>query len=660
MSLFQQLHQEEKNKNYKKYCEIADKLLSNDEFYASPVLKKQIRLRRDFYLNELLYQRSNPINIYHILEKLNHDSHDLLQKCCPRFDELGFFQRDKTTLASTNQLGCDQDKILDALITKNKDLKIVWDSQNAKAQEEVYYFQVLLDLEFGLIQLKHKVSETNECTEDELIQLDNEFMPIFVVGFNQVLGDITYVKLIPFPSSLRGSYHYAELVNLCSEFSGISAVDEFSKNLVRNKNCQRINKISVNSGNYDVGIVYTNEDFRKWVNLVHGISITKDISLDDDNNVLLLPQNSFPTISLIVNGFDSFCDTQSVDTANVLIVDDSDFEPVYKLSAKLPEKVSEDKEQVDIVFPSITNQSMRVKTNSVLSILQSNNESLALYPILRPVVNSVDNLSSPDVEVPEILVIVKITDTSSFGEEFILSLMSQRNVHISRFIFLVDARDENKLKAKYKTIIAQWNWKIKATFNSDEDYLHLVMKKISNTLFINQYLVMRDPNTLSILANNLKKYQSFSSGCMMNHLQSSKKRQLYSNNSSGLHLSFNSYGDTGRIVLQAKNVIKSLPPAEISVFSNHYDFGLYDTKLLLAYGFKHDRLSNMELFLAQASCQALLNDIYNVCTTKICATYLRSPTLNMSLTIDSQTSKDIIENLSSIINKVTSITNLLS
>jgi len=51
MSLFQQLHQEEKNKNYKKYCEIADKILSNDEFYASPVLKKQIRLRRDFYLN---------------------------------------------------------------------------------------------------------------------------------------------------------------------------------------------------------------------------------------------------------------------------------------------------------------------------------------------------------------------------------------------------------------------------------------------------------------------------------------------------------------------------------------------------------------------------------------------------------------------------------
>ena len=67
MSLFQQLHQEEKNKNYKKYCEIAEKLLSNDEFSASPVLKKQIRLRRDFYDDSLYaYNENDYVNLYSV------------------------------------------------------------------------------------------------------------------------------------------------------------------------------------------------------------------------------------------------------------------------------------------------------------------------------------------------------------------------------------------------------------------------------------------------------------------------------------------------------------------------------------------------------------------------------------------------------------------
>ena len=240
-----------------------------------------------------------------------------------------------------------------------------------------------------------------------------------------------------------------------------------------------------------------------------------------------------------------------------------------------------------------------------------------------------------------------------------LSLVFQQNVSICRFIFLVNSNDEDKLKAKYKTLALKWNWKIKCSLNCDVDYFLLITRKTPNILFINQYIILQDPNTLRILADNLEKYQSFSSGCMLSHLQSAQKQQLFFNTSAGLYLSLNSYSETGRIVLQAKNIVKSLPPTEIYVASNHYDLALYDSKLLLSNQFDRNDLDNLELFLVQASCQSLINGTHNVCTTKVCATYFQSPTLNMSLSIDAETSKNVINNLSSLLNKATSISHLL-
>ena len=162
-----------------------------------------------------------------------------------------------------------------------------------------------------------------------------------------------------------------------------------------------------------------------------------------------------------------------------------------------------------------------------------------------------------------------------------------------------------------------------------------------------------------IQRQNLKKYQSFSSGCLLSHLQSAQKQQLFFNNSAGLHLSLNSYSETRRVVLQAKNIIKSLPPTEICVVSNHFDLVLYDSKLLLSKKLEHHHLNNLELFLVQACCEALMNGAHNVCTTRVCANYFRSPTLNMSLTLDAQTSQNIVNNLSGLLNKVSLFSNLL-
>ena len=662
MSLIQQLHQEEKDKNYKKFCDIADEILCGEELIVSPVLMQQIQAKRDFYLDKLFDQRSNLISTSQILKKIKFNDLIVLQKCCPGLTDLIGLKENENNFLSHDQSPSStiKDNLLDIIITKRKELKVVWDEDFGSDKHDIYYLQVLLDSEFTTTPLRRKATrKPGGDNNNVLLELDNEFMPIFIVCFDTVHSIVNSIKCIPFPSALRGAYHYAELVDSCSEFSGISAVDEFTKKFIEISPDQRIEQISISSENYDMGLVYSNEDFRRWIVNIHGISIKKEI-LPINKNVLFLPENSYPTISLIVNGFISLCTTETFESAKILIVDDSDYEPLYKLSAKTPEKVTQEKHNNEIVFPCIRNQNKKIDTESVLSVLQSTNHSyLSLHPPRSPISNFQDYSSSPELTSPEILVVVKVTETAAVTEEFLLSLVFQQNVSICRFIFLVNANEEDKLKAKYKTLALKWNWKIKCSFNCDVDYFLLIMRKTSNILFINQYIILQDPNTLRILADNLKKYQSFSSGCMLSHLQSAQKQQLFFNTSAGLYLSLNTYSETGRIQLQAKNIVKSLPPTEIYVVSNHHDLGLYDSKLLLSNQFDQNDLNNIEHFLLQASCQSLINGIHNVCTTKVCATYFQSPTLNMSLSVDVETSKNVVNNLSNLLSKATSISHLL-
>ena len=54
-----------------------------------------------------------------------------------------------------------------------------------------------------------------------------------------------------------------------------------------------------------------------------------------------------------------------------------------------------------------------------------------------------------------------------------------------------------------------------------------------------------------------------------------------------------------------------------------------------------------------------MNGTHNVTALKVSANYLRSPTLNMSLTVDAKTSQDIINNLPDLLHKVTAVSTLL-
>ena len=657
MSLIQKLHQAEKNRNYKNYCEIVDQIKDSKELTLPPLLVRQIQARRDLYQSRL----SKWITARKIIEKIDSDNLEVIKKSCPALNKFINSQGINLNKRLFSQSDSCKNELLDATITRRKDLKLTWDKECHIAGQSIYYFQALLEDKFCITPLRQKSLEpaTNDCQYDT-IELDNEFMPIFVVDADNTEGIIKSVICIPFPSLLRGSYHYCELVANYSEFGGISAVNHFSRNFIDNNDYQKIHLISINPENYDVGIAYSNEDFRRWITVVHGISFTQQFLLDTDQNILVLPQDSYPTISMVVNGFKISSIQKSCDTSKIIIADDSDYEPLYKLSAQLPSNKIELQPKNTNTFPCIFNKKNKLKTESILSVLQASGHSnLALYPPQNPISNFLDKESVVQSEQYKTIVIVNVTNAASVTEELILGLVQQQNICITHLIFRVDKQDEDQLKNKYNSISNTWNLKIKSLFNCDEENLRFLMQKTQNTLYINQYIILQDPNTLRILTDNLNLYQSFSAGCTLSHHQSTKKHQLFFNNSVGLHLSLNSYCDTGRVVLQAKNIVKSLLPTEICVLSNHHDLSLYKNQILLDYGFDQCDMDNFELFLVQASCNALLNGLNNVCTTKVHANYFMSPTLNMSITLDAHTSENIILNLDSIIHQVTSVSKLL-
>ena len=140
MSLLLKLQQEETNKNYKKYCEIADEFLCNDEPLIPLILKRHIQARRNFYMRNLLLKT---FQISDIIKKIDSDVIQVLKRCCPGLTDVIRLpdNYDKSTVL--DQLSQNIDKPLDAVITKRKELKIFWSDERKDLDTHIYYFQAL-------------------------------------------------------------------------------------------------------------------------------------------------------------------------------------------------------------------------------------------------------------------------------------------------------------------------------------------------------------------------------------------------------------------------------------------------------------------------------------------------------------------------------------
>ena len=68
MDLIRRLYEEEKNKNYKEFCDIAEEVLTSEKTLRPAILMRQIQERKDFYQKKLSNQYPKKIEVSHIIE----------------------------------------------------------------------------------------------------------------------------------------------------------------------------------------------------------------------------------------------------------------------------------------------------------------------------------------------------------------------------------------------------------------------------------------------------------------------------------------------------------------------------------------------------------------------------------------------------------------
>ena len=132
-----------------------------------------------------------------IIKKIDSDVIQVLKRCCPGLTDVIRLpdNYDKSTVL--DQLSQNIDKPLDAVITKRKELKIFWSDERKDLDTDIYYFQALLETEFKIIPLRCFISrEEGDEGRYDLLELDNEFMPLFIVYFNKVARVVDSVKCI--------------------------------------------------------------------------------------------------------------------------------------------------------------------------------------------------------------------------------------------------------------------------------------------------------------------------------------------------------------------------------------------------------------------------------------------------------------------------------
>ncbi len=663
MKLLQDLHKAEKSKDYNAYIKIANQLLSDYAGAYPPNIIETTKSRRDIYIKKLT-KSCRKINILsEILQHASNADKRMLQKCCPLAKKYITTQetKDKVIFAPPRH----DTTITDALITKNKDLSI---SREVKSSKKVVinYFQIQLSSTLTVSLLNIKSTKISQSGVNEVVSLDNEFMPIVLIEYELESSKIKQLRWIAFPSALRGGYHYAEVVDKYAESAPIEAYFKFTQEILEEKREVKIQSIVMQSDNYNVGIGYCNEQFRKWLTEVHEIEVIKASRTVPKFDTVYLPQKSYPTIACILNGTDNTNSESAVHSVDILIVNESDYTPMHKLSAAFAVDLSkQDIQQDTLSYPYVylkpkTTSSKKTRHKNPLCILQSNNRApLALYPLHNPTRRDYNARSSNQFEPKDIAIVSKIENLNSMTEEYILSIAHQKNVQIKKIIFIVDKDNEKEVQFRFQEFSERWLLPFQAEYVKNLKDALLFVDNSSCLLVMSPYINMQNPYTLQLLSENLRKYSSFSSSCILNHLQTAKRKEIYDNISAGMYLSINQYAQTRRIILEAKNLTSSLLPSDIKVLSNHFDFCLYDKNILVSEINNSSHTDDIRSLLLHACCQQAVRGKHNVCSTRICSSYIKSPTLNMSISLDRESSRYIVDNLNYINEITTNFVDLL-
>ena len=658
MSLMEKLRQAEVHKNHDKYIDIAANILERGDGKYPNVLLNVIKERRDYYILRRLARPFSSLTLADILVQLKLEDWQILKKSCPGIEkslpDLG--------IQNGNLLPFRQCYVEDVSITKSKHLMITSSAQRSE-KINLGLFQFRLSSDFSIVQLKAKSTYKNIHRIEERFVLDNEFMPIFAVCLDNSSSELVTVKCFPFPSVLRGGYHYIEMVDLFGQLSGIDAINAFSRHVLEQTRNNVIKNIFVQTNNYDAGIVYCNEEFRKWITEIHGISVILKFDKKNASNLLCLPPKTYPTISNIVNGPDRSASISTIESSNIFVVDESNYNPNYKIVAATFSPILGDLEVHKFSTPfyleNLESSSHHLKMKIIPScILQSSTKSpSALHPPQDPtreifVKNAIDKSQS-------IIAIIDVNDLDSITEEFILAISGQKGVNLQALVFIVQNSRASGLKNIVDKIFKKWRVNLKIHFASTYRETQKMLRGTSCVLCIDSFVLMQNLYTLKILQANLQKFSAFSSGCLLNHMQIKKGNVTYDSLTVGMQLSINNYVQTRQISLESKNIAAFLLPTEIKVIANNHDLTLYDTDSLLDKIEKYDNINDFKTIIMSMACNNSSIGKVSICTTKISSSYIRPPVTNSMFRLDRESTNLISNNLSKILTENTNIVQLL-
>ncbi len=664
MNPLQELFQAEKEKDYAKFIKLADRLL-RDHSHTHPEKIIEITSSRRNYYKKLLANSCNRNKcLSELLQFTSHSDKKMLEKCCPsaKRDFANTRTKDEITPASAQS----HNGITDAYITGNKDLLVSREEQ-ASEKLSIGYYQMLLSSTLKITPLNFSSTHASQSGINDIISLDNEFMPIALVLRDTDSSKISRINWLAFPSALRGGYHFAEVVDKYGELGAMEANYRFTQEMISEERGIRFQYLITKPDNYNLGLGYCNEQFRKWLTKVHNITLLQSSTSAPKANVLHLPQKTYPTIASLLNGTCKANEEETIYSTEILAVSESDYTPLYKLSAAFAVDSNKRNIQQDILpYPYIyhnvkTISAKETHTPNPLCIMQANNRApLALHPPNDPTREDFNAESPKGSYHIDITIVSKIEDSNSITEEFILGIAHQKNVRVKKIVFIAERNGEKAVRSRFQEFSGRWQLPFQP------EYVHKAIdafKSIDSStylLVINPYICMQNPHILQLLSENLTRYSSFSSSCILSHLQTAKKKEIYDNVSAGMYLSLNHYSQTGRIMLEAKNLTSSLLPTDIKVLSNHYDFALYNTDLLAPEIGNCVHTEDIRQFLINACCRQAISGKHNVCSTRICSTYISSPTPNNSIILDRAISRYIINNLNRVYQVTTNIVDLLA
>ena len=661
-SILARLHQAERNKEAGQYIELASELLTyHRQNYPGSILQN-IRTRKDLFEKKA----RNPLKIEDLIGRLAPLDAELISRCAPSHQAFRKIPSrvDGSTETCTNLVKGAKD----LSITKDRNLCIDWRSELSQETDREFY-QIDLADNAHLIRLETKShkSYTDSNASRQVVQLDNELMPVFITSRKEASLTDLVVEHIPFPTLLRNGYHYAELVDAYPESETIESLRRFANHIAQSQEAKRVEQIIFSADSFDLGIGYSNELFREWLQSVHGIEVTVSPQDTRLSLTLFLPQRAIPSLSVILLGINPQSEAKPYFSTSIIAASAYDLSQMHKLRATFP--TPNETAPSEHTAPSLpyfldqNNRYVRYADNEMpVCITTLNNEKrVALFPDLAPIANNIDNANAALIGEPlDIVPVIKCHENAQIDEGLILSIFGQTRLTVNRPIFYLECdKDTESVRRQFTEIAKKWILPTEHDVTWSSKELLSCLDKNTLYAFIDANIIIQDSSLLFQLGDILDRNKSFSTGCVLGHVTSSRSKEIYCNSTAGMYPSLARYTSEGVISLIAKNITATLIPTEMNVIANSPDLCMFKGKSLMSEWTRDVNSSNLDLALLEISCKAVAEKMANTITTRRAAHYLIAPTPNNEFILSRLVSEQIVANLKSIREQTSDILQML-